>query len=156
MTRKRTARALFRKGFSCSQAVLAAFSEEYGLDRETALKLAQPFGGGIARRADWCGAATGALLVIGLKHGRTRAKDAAARDRTYALSAEFIRRFEARFGALKCRDLLGCDIGTPAGAAEASARRLHETVCAEFVAAAVDLLEELLDARPRAPRRPRV
>jgi C_GCAxxG_C_C family probable redox protein len=144
MTRKETALALFREGFSCSQAVLAAFSERYGLDRETALKLAQPLGGGIARRADWCGAVTGALLVIGLKLGRTRAEDAASRDRTYAVSAEFIRRFEARFGALKCRDLLGCDIGTPAGAAEASTRRLHETLCADYVSAAADLLEDLL------------
>lgn len=142
--RKETALALFREGFSCSQAVLAAFSETYGLDRETALKLAQPLGGGIARRADWCGAATGALLAVGLKHGRTRAEDTVARDRTYAICAEFLRLFEARCGALKCRDLLGCDIGTPEGAAEAAARRLHETRCADYVAAAADLLENLL------------
>ena len=144
MTKKEAALALFREGFSCSQAVLAAFSEFYGLDRETALKLAQPLGGGIARRADWCGAVTGALLVIGLKHGRTRAEDVAARDRTYALSHECLLCFEALCGALKCRDLLGCDIGTPEGAAEASARRLHETLCADYVSAAVDILEDLL------------
>ena len=53
----------------------------------------RPFGGGIARRADWCGALTGAFLVIGLKHGRIRAEDAAARDKTYALVQEFIARF---------------------------------------------------------------
>ncbi len=144
-TKKESALALFGKGFSCSQAVLAAFSEDYGLDRETALKLAQPFGGGIARRADWCGAATGALLAIGLKYGRKRAKDTAARDRTYAATQDFLRRFEARSGALKCRDLLGCDIGTPGGAAEASARHLHETLCVQFVATAVEILEELLE-----------
>lgn len=144
MTGKDIAQALFKEGFSCSQAVLAAFSEAHGLDRETALRLSQAFGGGIARRADWCGAATGALLAIGLKYGRTRAEDEAARDRTYAVAAEFLRRFEDRFGALKCRDLLGCDIGTPEGAAEAEARRLHETRCADYVAAAADILEDLL------------
>ncbi len=144
MTRKDTALALFREGFSCSQAVLAAFSEDHGLDRETALRLAQPLGGGIARRADWCGAATGALLAIGLKYGRTKAEDAAARDRTYQACGEFLLRFEARCGAFKCRDLLGCDIGTPEGAAEAASRRLHETRCVDYVAAAVDILEELL------------
>lgn len=144
MTKKDIAAALFHEGFSCSQAVLGAVSDEYGLDRETALKLAQSFGGGIARRADWCGAVTGALMAIGLRFGRTRAEDAAARDRTYQACGEFILRFETRFGAVKCRDLLGCDIGTPEGAAEAAARRLHETRCADYVSAAVEILEEIL------------
>jgi hypothetical protein len=30
----------FKKGFSCSQAVFSSFSEELGLHRETALKIA--------------------------------------------------------------------------------------------------------------------
>ncbi len=70
MSRSDCAVSLFRQGFSCSQAVAAAFAEEFGLDKETALRLSQGFGGGIARSADWCGALTGAFLVIGLKHGR--------------------------------------------------------------------------------------
>lgn len=144
MSRPETALCLFRQGFSCSQALAAAFAAELGLDREVALRLAQPFGGGIARRADWCGAVTGAFLVIGLKHGRDRAEDTAARDRTYALVNEFIARFAARHGELKCRDLLGCDIGTPEGQKRAEELKLHQTKCEGYVRDAAAFLEELL------------
>jgi C_GCAxxG_C_C family probable redox protein len=144
MTRSDRAISFFREGFSCSQAVAAAFADDFGLDRETALRISQPFGGGIARTADWCGALTGAFLVIGLKHGRTRAEDGAARDRTYALVRELIARFTARHGGTKCRDLLGCDIGTPEGQKQADDLKLHQTKCEDLVRDAVALLEELL------------
>ena len=144
MTKSDAAVACFRQGFSCSQAVLSAFAEDLGLDRETALRLSQPFGGGIARRADWCGALTGAFLAVGLKYGRTKVEDEAARDRTYALVNELIARFEAGHGAVRCRDLLGCDIGTPAGQKEADDKNLHRTICEELVRDAAALLEEIL------------
>lgn len=135
---------LFRRGFSCSQAVFTPFAEAMGLDRDAALRLSQPFGGGIARRGSLCGALTGGLLAIGLKHGRTRPDDDAARDTTYRLSREFMDRFARSFGAADCRDLLGCDIGTPAGAADAEARGLHAKVCEKVVAGAVRMIEEVL------------
>jgi len=144
MSKPDLAVCLFRQGFSCSQAVAAAFAPDLGLDRDTALRVSQPFGGGIARKADWCGALTGAFLVIGLKHGRVRAEDAAARDKTYALVNEFTGRFTARHGHVKCLDLLGCDIGTPEGMKQAEARKLHQTKCEDFVRDAAALLEELL------------
>lgn len=144
MSRPDCAVSLFRQGFSCSQAVAAAFAADYGLDRETALRLSQGFGGGIARQADWCGALTGAILVIGLKHGRIRPEDAAARDKTYALVKELIARFTAKHGQVKCRDLLGCDLGTPEGQKKVDELRLHQTKCEDFVRDAARLLEELL------------
>jgi len=144
MSKPDMAVCLFRQGFSCSQAVAAAFAPDLGLDRDIALRVSQPFGGGIARKADWCGALTGAFLVVGLKHGRVRAEDAAARDKTYALVNELIGRFTARHGQVKCRDLLGCDIGTAEGMKQAEARKLHQTKCEDFVRDAAAFLEELL------------
>jgi len=144
MSKSDCAVSFFRQGFSCSQAVAAAFAADHGLDKETALKLAQAFGGGIARRADWCGALTGAFLVIGLKHGRTRPEDFAARDKTYALVRELIARFTARHGQVKCRDLLGCDLGTAEGQKKVDELKLHQTKCEDFVRDAAALLEELL------------
>ena len=144
MSKADCAISFFRQGFSCSQAVAAAFAADFGLDKDAALRISQAFGGGIARRADWCGALTGAFLVIGLKHGRTKAEDAAARDKTYALVQEFIARFTASHGHIKCRDLLGCDIGTPEGQKQADERKLHQTKCEEYVRDAASLLEELL------------
>ena len=61
MSRVERAAALFKEGFSCSQAVFAAFAEAEGLTREQALKIAQPFGGGLAHRGELCAEPTGSL-----------------------------------------------------------------------------------------------
>ncbi len=49
MTRVEEAVAYFKEGFSCSQAILTAYGPTVGLDRETALKVASGFGGGMGR-----------------------------------------------------------------------------------------------------------
>lgn len=144
MTHADRALALFREGFSCSQAVFAAYAEDFGLPRDMALRIAQPFGGGIGRTGDWCGAVTGALMVMGLKYGRVRAGDTAAKDKTYALVREFVRRFREGHGTVRCNDLLGCDIGTPEGEKAIAARNLHATVCEDVVREATEILGILL------------
>ena len=144
MTRKERALGLFKEGFSCSQAVAAVFAEDQGLPVETALRLSQGFGGGMARLAETCGAVTGAIMIVGLKHGRVRAKDEEAKEKTYALVQELFRRFRARHGSLLCRDLLGCDIGTAAGRKTADDAKLHNTLCPLLIASAVEILEDIL------------
>jgi C_GCAxxG_C_C family probable redox protein len=143
-TRPEKSVACFKEGFSCSQAVFSAFAEEEGLDRTAALKIAQPFGGGLAHRGEICGAVFGALLAIGLKHGRIRVEDLEARDRTYRLVNELMDRFRAAHGSLDCPTLLGAHIGTPDGMAAAKARNLFQTVCPQYVRTAAVLLEDIL------------
>jgi len=143
--RTETARDLFREGFSCSQAVFAAFAPGLGLERTQALRLAQPFGGGMAHLGLTCGAVTGAFLVIGLAHGRTRADDDAAKAKTYQLCQAFAARFAAEHGALGCTELLGHDLRTPEGVAAAKAAGAFESRCNRYVDRAVTLLIELLE-----------
>jgi C_GCAxxG_C_C family probable redox protein len=144
MTRADRAVSLFREGFSCSQAVFTAYAGELGLAHETALRIAQPFGGGIAKSGDWCGAVTGAFLVIGLKYGRIKADDTAAKDKTYALVQEFVRRFRSKHGSVRCNDLLGCDIGTPEGQKTIEEKKLHQTLCEDLIRDAMGILDGLL------------
>jgi len=135
---------LFDQGYACSQAVLTAFAERFGLNRELALKVSSAFGGGIARRAETCGAVTGALMVIGLKTGSTTAKDIRAKDVTYNLSKEFFTRFTARNNTLACKGLLGVDISTPEGHKAAKDRKLFKTECPKYVQDAAEILDEIL------------
>ncbi len=144
MTAAQRAAESFESGFSCSQAVFAAFSEALGLERTTALKISQPFGGGIAGTGSTCGAVTGALLAIGLKHGRFRPEDTAAKDKTYALVLEFINRFRERHGSIVCRELIGVDLSTPEGHEKARRRGLFTERCSLFVSRAADILEAIL------------
>ena len=136
--------ACFKKGFSCSQAILATYAEDYGLPRDTALKLADGFGGGIADRGDTCGAVAGAIMVVGLRYGREKARDRKAKDQTTETVQEFIRRFEARSKSIMCRDLLGCEIDTPEKMEAASKKGLFRDICVRVVRDAAEILEELL------------
>ena len=136
--------ACFQGGFNCAQAVLSAFVPELGLARELALRVAGALGGGMARSGATCGAVTGALMAIGLKYGKCRPGDDAARERAYALAGEFLRRFQAGHGSTLCRELLGHDLSTPAGREAAQEAGLYETLCPQLVRDAAEIVEELL------------
>lgn len=137
------AAALFEQGFTCGQAVLAAHAARLGLERDAALRAACAFGGGVARTGGTCGAVNGALVAIGLAHGRTRVEDLAAREKTYEATRAFLDRFRAEHGALACRDLLGVDIGTPEGHQAAQDAGLFRTRCPGFVRGAARLVGTL-------------
>ena len=49
MSKGDIAKQNFMNGYNCSQAVLLAFCEDFGLEKETALKISEPFGGGMGR-----------------------------------------------------------------------------------------------------------
>ncbi len=151
-TRSELALARFREGYNCSQSALSAFAEELGAPLEIALRIAAPFGGGIGRQGEVCGAASGALMALGLRFGEASG-DKAAKERAYAVAAEFMRRFEARCGALRCRDLIQADMTTPEGLADARERKVFASDCPRFVAAAVEIAEDLMREEERAERR---
>jgi C_GCAxxG_C_C family probable redox protein len=134
----------FKDGFSCSQAVLSAFSDSYGLDLPLSLKISQPFGGGIAHLGEMCGAVSGALMAIGLKYGRTKAEDIRAREKTYEVVRKFLDRFKDAHNTIICRELLGLNLDTEEGYKKAEEDRLFETLCPKFVRLASEILENLI------------
>jgi C_GCAxxG_C_C family probable redox protein len=137
--------ASFKSGFSCSQAVLSSFSEELGLDRDAANRVACGFGGGIARTGNICGAVAGAIMVIGMKRGMTRPDDTAAREQTYALVQQFIRDYTTKNGSIACPDLLGYDMADPDQFKEAQENKAAARICPGLVEDAVIVLERLLN-----------
>ncbi len=124
--------------------MLSVYGTQSGLDRETALKVAGAFGAGMARSGETCGTVTGALMVIGLKHAKTRRDDDGERERAYALAQEFMDAFRERNRSLLCRELLGVDVSTPAGMANVREKNLFATVCPRFVKDAAEILEEIV------------
>jgi C_GCAxxG_C_C family probable redox protein len=144
MNSREKASSCFSAGFNCCQSVFSAYADDLGLDRESALKLACAFGGGIAGMGETCGAVTGALMVIGLKHGQSEATDLAAKRQTRELARTFIREFVDACGSTKCRDLLQCDVSTFEGHELAQSLGLFRTLCPKFVDHASRILESLL------------
>ncbi len=140
-TSEETAVDLFSQGYNCAQAVFSAFADRLGLEEKAALKLASPFGGGVARRGQICGAVSGALMAFGMERG---AETPAGKEEIYRLSQELLRRFEEKHGSILCRDLIGCDLSTPAGRQEAAEKGVSRSICPGLVREAAGIVRQML------------
>jgi C_GCAxxG_C_C family probable redox protein len=133
---------LFKSGLNCAQAVISVFCEKYGMDKETAHKIACGLGGGF-RSGEVCGAASGAVLVVGLKYGQCKAEDAESKANCYAKTEEFLGKFREKNRSIVCREILGIDISTENGKKHAQEKALFRTICDDMVKSAVMILEDL-------------
>lgn len=146
MGKNKTEEALnsFDQGYSCSQAVFSAYAEELGLDKQISFKVSGAFGGGIARTGETCGVISGALMVIGYKHGKVKAEDKDSKEKTYIVAKEFIDRFKKKHKNLRCTDLLGYDISTPEGLDAIKKKDLHSLICKKLIIDTVEILDTVL------------
>ena len=144
MTHKEKAVQYYQDGYLCSQSVLAAYAEEYGLTEELALKLGTCLGAGM-RKGEVCGACTGALMVLGLMHD-----DPKNRKTAYENTKQFLNDFRDVNGSYLCNDLLGCDVRTPEGVQYARDHHLFTEFCPKMVASAVEILEKIMSAQKEA------
>lgn len=126
----------FLKGYNCAESVLLSLAKCEGTTSPLIPKIATPFGGGMARSGSICGCVTGALMAIGMKHGRIRSTE--DRLKAYDVAQNFMAEFEKRFGSLICYDLIGCDFRTPEG--RKRFEELGETRCINFVKGSVEIM----------------
>ena len=143
MEAKDRAEKCYLEGFNCCQAVLIAFSEELGLDRKLALKIASGFGGGI-KQGEVCGVVTGAIMAIGLKYGYVSTEDVENKEKSSDLTIRFQAIFKERFGSILCRELLGYDVAIPEQNKYAKENNISKKVCPKYVKAAVEIVNDLI------------
>jgi C_GCAxxG_C_C family probable redox protein len=136
---------MFVDGYSCAQSLLAVYGPELGVEREAALRLAAPLAGGLSRTDGPCGAATGALLVLGLRHGHSHPQDDEGKERIRKLTQEFLRRYQERKGSTMCTDILGHNLSQPGVPEKVKDGQLSNLTCPDAVRTAAQLLEEYLD-----------
>lgn len=135
----------FLAGYNCAQAVLYAYCEQLGFDKDKALKLACGFGAGMARTKEVCGAISGAIMVLGLRYGRGEGQDRTPTEETYRKVQELMSQFEITYGSCLCRNLLeGCDLNTPAGRQHFIENDFINQKCKTYVVTVMESLEKLL------------
>jgi C_GCAxxG_C_C family probable redox protein len=134
----------FKDKYNCAQSIIGTYSSQYGLEKDTAFKLATGFGGGMAGFGRTCGAVSGAYMVIGLKYGMGIKGETNLKEKTYQLIQEFSRRFIEIHGSVICKELLGCNIGTPQGKEYFSQNELFDKKCLQYVKNAAQILEDIL------------
>ena len=139
------AEARFRQGYSCSQSVFSTLAERWNIDLNVSLRIAAAFGGGLARSARTCGCVTGGIMALGLtQRGITPEENRSQRDKIYEASRRFMRAFEERNSSTLCPDLLGCNVSTQEGLAEARQKGLFQLRCTKLVRDAVQIVEGML------------
>lgn len=124
------------KGFNCAESAMRGICYGQGINLpEVALKMATPFGGGIGKSEDVCGAMTGSVLGIGAALGRTGAKENKAP--SYAAAKELKGMFEKRFGSTQCKVLNKGDFES----------QEHERRCKEFTLESVRTAYRILSKK---------
>lgn len=139
------AKEYFNSGYNCCQAVVLTYADVIELEPMFAATIAAPFGGGMGRLREVCGAVSGMTMVAGFLSPCPTADDPAAKKANYALVQHFAEKFRATNGAIVCRTLLGLDHAkdepTPS---PRTAEYYKKRPCAELVGDAARVIAEYL------------
>ena len=141
MNRIEIANNAHEKGYNCCQSVMAAYADRFAIPEDAALRIGAGFGSG-AGTGELCGAITGAIMALDLMTGGDMSDPVPAKRRAGANARELQKRFAARFGALRCRDLLKNEKEEASDAVRALGITSH---CGVMIATAVEIVEELLN-----------
>lgn len=143
MNYEEKARTLFESGYNCAQASYGAFCEALGEDFDTAMKLAAPFGGGLGKMREVCGALSGMLMAYGLYSEGYEINNLEDKTAFYANVRTLCEAFKAEFGAITCRELLALPEGADNTPPEARTKEYYtRRPCSDFVAGAAKILAE--------------
>ena len=97
---------MFYDGYNCAQAVAVAFCDVTGLDEKTTAKMVSPFGGGMGRLREVCGAVSGMFMVLGHLYGYDDPNADVKKKVLYQQVQELAAQFKAQMGSILCRELL--------------------------------------------------
>jgi C_GCAxxG_C_C family probable redox protein len=121
------------RGFNCAESVLRGVCRAQGIElTDQAMRMATPFGGGVGRSEDICGALAGGVMAIGAAIGRTEAED--DRLRSYEAAGKLHKSFCEEFGSSQCRVLNKSDFKSPE----------HRVRCGRFVEGATRITLQIL------------
>ena len=138
---------LFMEGYNCAQAVAVAFCDVTGMDEKTAAKAVSPFGGGMGRMREVCGAVSGMFFVLGCLYGYDNAETGAPKKELYARVQGLAGRFREQCGSIVCREILK-NPPTDPNPSPRTAEYYKTRPCAMMVKTAAELMDEFIAAHP--------
>ncbi len=128
----------YTAGIHCSEVIFKNVTTAWCPDfDESLVRIATPFGSGIADRGDVCGALVGGLMVIGYLFGRRSLAE--SQDLCWQLSQKFYDRFKETFRYTTCYQIKD---------------RIpdwdEKVKCSETVRLSISILWEILDSAEKA------
>lgn len=106
MSKKEKGMEIFSQGYNCAQSVAGAFAEEVGKPFEEITKTVSPFGGGMGRMREVCGAVSGMFFVLGALEGYDSPNQEKKKE-LYATVQKLAEEFKKETGSIICSELLG-------------------------------------------------
>ena len=147
--RAESARAYFKQGYNCCQSVALAYSDLFGMDKDSVAALASGFGGGFGRLREVCGCVSGMTMVAGAVMPATDPGDSARKTENYALVQRLAGKYAEENGSIICRELLGLARKGSSPESPAPSERTGEYYrkrpCPELCACAARIIAEELD-----------
>lgn len=142
------AEGYFKEGYNCSQSVVLAFADLIDIDREALVRMSSPFGGGMGRLREVCGAVSGMYLVLGYLRGYYNTRDRQQKIDLYAEVQELAEQSRAINGSIICRELLQGVPHTEGGVPEERTENYYKKrPCNQLVVIATQLLENHLRSK---------
>ena len=147
MDRSERAGEFFLQGYNCAQSVTMAFADLIGMDVKAASRLASPFGGGMGRMREVCGAVSGMLLVLGILYGYDTCDNDEAKAELYAQVQSLAGDFRSQIGTILCREILDNPPADP-NPTPRTAAFYAERPCARMVMLGAKLMEDFIAVHP--------
>lgn len=122
---------LHGQGYNCAQAVVCAYCDQFGMDEQTAYRMAEGFGFGMGLM-EVCGALSAAFMLAGLRGSKGKDYPGATKAQTYKVTKALATAFQEKNGTYLCRELKGV--------ADGKVRRS----CDGCIADACNLIEQTL------------
>ena len=138
---------LFLQGYNCAQAVAVAFTDVTGMDKKEAAKLAAPFGGGMGRMREVCGAVSGMFMVLGALYGYDNADADSKKKELYQQVQALAEKFKEENGSIICREILKNPPSDP-NPSPRTAEYYAKRPCARMVMTAAKLMDDFIAAHP--------
>ena len=138
---------LFLEGYNCAQAVAVAFCDVTGMEKEMTAKLVSPFGGGMGRMREVCGAVSGMLFVLGHLYGYDNSGANSEKKELYQQVQQLAEKFREQNGSIICRELLDNPPSDP-NPSPRTAEYYAKRPCARMVMTAARLMDEFIAEHP--------
>ena len=123
MDKSELALQIRRTGCNCCQAVLLAFAEETGLEKDFLMQLGSGFGSGMGAMEGPCGALIGAAMTLSLMDGGKLPVRQA--------EMKLLRDFTEKCGSAICREIKGVGTGKPTCSCECCIETAIQLVAAQ-------------------------
>jgi C_GCAxxG_C_C family probable redox protein len=94
----------YLKGLGCAESILHAFNDLKIIEiPEVLLKASTGFGTGFGGKGSTCGAITGPIMAVGLKHGRLKPEEGA--EEAYKRAKMIVEAYEQKFRTTQCTEV---------------------------------------------------